>query len=117
MIDDCVNIRKFVTIAVVTNPVVLRFKNGNEGLFEVRQRLNKLGWKLPISIEVLDPVERAQIEAGGEVIITLLDLDPKWTRADKLEITHPATHDEVLEYGRKAIPLLQNAIRGALSES
>lgn len=51
VIDDCINIKRFINLAVVTNPVRLRFKGGNAELMDVRRKINSFGWHIPTNAQ------------------------------------------------------------------
>lgn len=114
VIDDCINIGRFINLAVVTNPVQLRFKGGNDELFDVRRKLNSFGWHLPIQPEEMSELELERWKKREELIPSALDLDPRWADTDRLEITHPASHIEVIEFGRRTIDMLKSGINSII---
>ncbi len=115
VIDDCLQIYRFMNLAVVTNSVQLRFRGGNDELLDVRRKLNDfLWWHMPIGPDKLFSQERERWERGEELIPSALDLDSRWAPAHRLEITHPANHLEVMEFGRRAIEILKSGINGIL---
>lgn len=114
VIDDCINIGRFINLAVVTNPAQLAFKGGNGELFDARRNLESFGLKLGVGENELRQRELEEFRRGENIVPSAMDLTLSMVKSDRLKKVFPASHTEVMEMGKRAISMLQSGISSVI---